>query len=107
MRVGLLTSYRSHEVGYAWISLPLMRRYCRLRGYTLVVGDGLSAEAMFEQFAPDFETAMLFVPINAIVSDPLISFHHLGKEQTKPPPGLFVLSPDIKTAERLACESLL
>ena len=88
MRVGLLTSYQPHEIGIAWATLPLMKRYCAIRGYSLVVGTGRSPQAMFDAFAPQFETAMLFVPITFVITDPSIRIEHGGYRQAEPPAGL-------------------
>ena len=88
MRVGVLTSYQPHEIGIAWATLPVMKRYCAIRGYSLVVGIGRSADAMFNAFGPQFETAMLFLPIRFIITDPSVRIEHAGKQQTEPPPGL-------------------
>ena len=88
MRVGLLTSYQPHEIGIAWATLPLMKRYCAIRGYSLVVGTGRSAQAMFDAFAPQFETAMLFVPIWFVVMNPSIRIEHGGLRQEIAPLGL-------------------
>lgn len=88
MRVGILTSYRPHEIGIAWATLPVMRRYCRARGYTLAVGQGMSPEGMFDAFAPQFETAMLFLPIWFVVLNPSVRIEHGGARQTTPPDGL-------------------
>ena len=88
MRVGLLTSYREHEIGVAWATLPVMKRYCAIRGYSLVVGINMSPEGMFERFGPQFETAMLFVPITFVITDPSVRIEHSGYRQTEPPPGL-------------------
>ncbi len=65
-----------------------MKRYCGIRGYSLVVGTGRSPQAMFDAFAPQFETAMLFLPIWFVVLDPSVRIEHSGKRQTDPPPGL-------------------
>lgn len=88
MRVGVLTSYQPHEMGVAWATLPLMKRYCGIRGYSLAVGIGRSAEAMFNAFGPQFETAMLFVPIWFVIMDPSVRIEHCGKQQTAPPAAL-------------------
>lgn len=88
MRVGLLTSYQPHEIGIAWATLPLMRRYCRARGYTLAVGQGMSAEGMFERFGDQFETAMLFLPISFVITDTLVSLAYGAPPTTAPPAGL-------------------
>ena len=88
LRVGVLTSYQPHEIGIAWATLPLMRRYCRARGYTLAVGQGMSAEGMFDRFADQFETAMLFVPIAFVITDTLVPLKYGTLRATEPPEGL-------------------
>lgn len=99
MRVGLLTAFEPHEIGMAWITLPLMRRYCRIRGYSLVVCNGLSPESAFNKLAGEFETAMLHLPINAVIMDPSVTFHDggPGKRTTDIPLGL---SRKAQTLER-------
>ncbi len=95
MRVGLLTSYEPHEVGIAWVTLPLMKRYCYIRGYSLVVCNGLSSESAFDALAKEFETAMLHLPIWAVIMDPSVTYHDggPGKRTTVPPKGLVSTVP--------------
>lgn len=103
MRVGLLTSYTLPEDREtAWATLPLMRQYCRLRGYTLAVGQGMSPEGMFQRFGDQFETAMLFVPINFIITDPSVRFENLGYRQEEAPFGLGCRAWKIEDVRHLA-----
>ena len=106
MRVGLLTSYKPNEIGVAWATLPLMRHYCRIRGYTLAVGQGISPEGMFERFEDQFETAMLFLPIWFVILDPSVRCEHLGKRQEKPLPQLGLMGQDLCNVRSLARKSL-
>jgi len=106
MRVGLLTSYWPHEIGVAWATLPVMKRYCRIRGYSLAVGIGVSPQGMFDNFGPQFETAMLFVPIRFVIMDPAVKIEGRGYRQTKPPEGLGALGCDLLDVRRLVgCSS--
>lgn len=102
MRVGLLTSYFKNEKAAAYLTLPIMKRYCSIRGYTLVVGVGMSADGMYEGVSgtldphgrrgdDQYETATLFLPIWSVIMDPRVKFEHLGKGQRLAPPGLAVI----------------
>lgn len=104
MRVGILTSYQPHEIGIAWATLPLMRRYCRARGYTLAVGQGMSSEGMFERFGDQFETAMLFLPISFVVTDTLVPLAYGAPPTTEPPAGLGIdcTGRDLQAIRKLA-----
>ncbi len=72
----------------AWTTLPVMHRYCHVRGYTLAVGVGMSAEGMFERFSDQFETAMLFVPISFVITDMLVQLKYGALPTTEPPKDL-------------------
>jgi hypothetical protein len=88
MRVGIATSWDKRTMHTAWQNLPTMRRYCRTRGYTLVVGKGMSPDGMFATYAHEFETAMLFLPISFVITDPSVQLKHDAPPTTIPPAGL-------------------
>lgn len=79
MRVGLLTNVNLDDYTLAGWTLPLMKRYCSIRGYSLYVGGGMSEEGMYERCAPQCETAMQFVPITFVITDPAIHIHNVPR----------------------------
>ena len=109
MRVGLLTSYNRNEKAVAYTTLPIMKRYCSIRGYTLVVGQGMSADGMFEgvnpYLDPQFATATLFVPIWTVIVDPRVKFQNGGIDQRTPPEGLAVLCSSIEEVRATAAKA--
>lgn len=72
----------------AWDNLPLMRHYCSVRGYTLVVGKGISPDGMFATYAHEFETAILYLPITFVITDTLVQLKYDSAPTTIPPAGL-------------------
>lgn len=98
-----MTSYTlPGDLETAWATLPLMRQYCRLRGYTLAVGQGMSPEGMFQRFGDQFETAMLFVPVNFVITGPSVKIEHLGYRQAFPPQHLGYYVDTVQEARVLA-----
>lgn len=76
MRVGLLTSRNPGvDDAVAGRTLPLMKHYCAIRGYSLYVGMNISEEGMYELCAPQCETAMQFVPITFTIRDMAVRLH--------------------------------
>jgi len=65
-----------------------MKRYCSIRGYTLVVGKGISPDGMFATYAHEFETAMLYLPITFVITDTLVQLKYDSPQTTIPPAGL-------------------